>query len=333
MEYNIQDLNELININDIMNISSKIIVIGIILALLLLIELYFVFKKFNKKGWKVFIPFYNTWILLELSDLPGWLQFIPVANIIGSLIAPFILAKKAGKSAALGLVNLISPHIFYLIIILSKKNNSSETFLDNNKENIKAENNEINKEESLISNENLVDNQINDVQNDIIAESKETINQIKEDTEEKIPEFIEQPALNTEESVTEETNTLNNRYVNIEKETKKVIDEDITNAFEIPPIIEEKENTDTLTILSNQDSNEFVNSGKPLMPTYEELESLDLNEPSPLDKDILEETVELPKMANVEINSDITATKKCNNCGFENVYSSKTCLMCGETLE
>ena len=55
------------------------------------------------------------------------------------------------------------------------------------------------------------------------------------------------------------------------------------------------------------------------MPTNEEIESLDFNEEPTLDKDILEETVELPKMANVEINSDITETKKCNNCGFENI--------------
>lgn len=333
MEYNIQNMNELINIDDFINFSSKIIIIGLILTILLLIELFFIFKKFNKKGWKAFIPFYNNWILLELSDLPGWLQFIPVANVIGGVVAPFILAKKAGKSAALGIVNLISSHIFYLIIILSKKNNSGEEFLDTKQENTKTENNEINKEDTLINNENQTDDKINNLQNGIIDDSNVLVNEIKENTTEKVPEFIEEPALNTEDAVIEETNTLNNNYVSIENESKKVIDEDITNAFEIPPIINESEKTDTLDILSNQDTNNFINSGEPLMPTYEELESLDFNEEPPLDKDILEETVELPKMANVEINSDITATKKCNNCGFENIYSSKTCLMCGETLE
>ena len=318
-------MNELINIDDFINFSSKIIIIGLILTILLLIELFFVFKKFGVKGWKAFIPLYNTWIFLELADLPGWLQFVPVANIIGGIVAPFILAKKAGKKSALGLVSLISPHIFYLIIILSKKNISSKEFLDNNKEEIK--------ENTLINNETLVENKTNDIQNDFITEPNELDNDIKENTIEKVPEFIEEPALNTEDAVIEETNTLNNNYVSIENESKKVIDEDITNAFEIPPIINESEKTDTLDILSNQDTNNFINSGEPLMPTNEEIESLDFNEEPTLDKDILEETVELPKMANVEINSDITATKKCNNCGFENIYSSKTCLMCGETLE
>lgn len=328
MEYNIQNLNELINIDDIINISNKIIIIGLILSILLLVELFFVFKKFDEKGWKVFIPFYNTWIFLELSHLPGWLQFIPVANIIGGIVAPFILAKKSGKSSALGLVNLISPHLFYLIIILSKKNNSNEEFLDN-----KGENNELPKEEIFNDKEDLVDDKINNIQNDVIVESNELVNDIKENTTEKIPEFIEEPALNTEESVVEEINTLNNNYISIENSPKKIIDEDITNAFEIPPIIEEREITETLDIAPSQDSNIFTNFENQFRPNHEKIDSLDINTPSSLDKDILEETVELPKMANVEINSDITATKKCNNCGFENIYSSKTCLMCGETLE
>ena len=51
------------------------------------------------------------------------------------------------------------------------------------------------------------------------------------------------------------------------------------------------------------------------------------------DKDILEETVELPKMVNEEINSGLNVTKHCNNCGFENEYSQKNCLMCGAPLE
>lgn len=328
MEYYIQNLNELINIDDIINISYTIILIGLILGVLLLIELFFVFKKFNEKGWKAFIPFYNNWILLELSDLPGWLQFIPVANIIGGIVAPFILAKKAGKSSALGLVNLISPHLYYLIIILTKKTNLNEDSLDK-----KQDNNELPKEEILNDKEELVENKTNDIQNDTIVEANNLVDDFRENTPEKVPEFIEEPALNTEEPVVEEPNALNNSYVSIENETKKVIDEDITNAFEIPPIIEERDITETLDIIPSQDSNIFNNSENQFRTNYEKIDSLDINTPSSLDKDILEETVELPKMANVEINSDITATKKCNNCGFENIYSSKTCLMCGETLE
>ena len=47
----------------------------------------------------------------------------------------------------------------------------------------------------------------------------------------------------------------------------------------------------------------------------------------------LDSTFEMPMMANDVINSDITTTKKCPNCGHENEYSSKTCAMCGTNLE
>ena len=38
-------------------------------------------------------------------------------------------------------------------------------------------------------------------------------------------------------------------------------------------------------------------------------------------------------MVNEEINSGLNVTKHCNNCGFENEYSQKNCLMCGAPLE
>lgn len=47
----------------------------------------------------------------------------------------------------------------------------------------------------------------------------------------------------------------------------------------------------------------------------------------------LEDTLELPKMANEAINENITATKKCPNCGHDNPYSYKVCVKCGTILE
>ena len=49
--------------------------------------------------------------------------------------------------------------------------------------------------------------------------------------------------------------------------------------------------------------------------------------------DSLEATFEMPKMANDVINSDITATKKCPQCGHDNEYTNKVCSMCGTSLE
>ena len=89
-----------------------------------------------------------------------------------------------------------------------------------------------------------------------------------------------------------------------------------------------EELVDTLTKLKQSDLNLDINNE----PTLE-LETLETNKVPTVDNDILEETVELPKMVNEEVNSGIKATKHCNNCGFENEYSLKNCMMCGEPLE
>ena len=153
---------------------------------------------------------------------------------------------------------------------------------------------------------------------------------------EKIPEFVEQPALNTEEVIKPETTISNNAYINIEKEEpNKHDDKDIINAFDIPlpekteDKTESLEMIDTLTKLKQSDIQEELSNQT---SNNQDIEVLDQTVAT-IDKDILEETVELPKMVNEEINSGLNVTKHCNNCGFENEYSQKNCLMCGAPLE
>lgn len=206
---------------------------------------------------------------------------------------PFMIAKKVNKTPLLGLLYLIAPNIYYLIIILSKES----------KQEIKEEHPQITKEP-------------------------------------KKEEFTEQPPLNLEEQKISETTNTNNAYINIkqEQENNKIIDEDITNIFETPLVLPEKQTIkeidklDTLTELKIEDINKPQNSGEPIIPTIEELVKPQETPLETIDQDILEETVELPKMANDEINEGIIATKKCSNCGFENTYSSKNCTVCGEPL-
>ena len=279
-----------------------IMIISAIILLITIIELWIIFKKMGEKGYKSIIPFYNSWIYMKFGNLPGWLSFIPVANIIGFLVVAFTLPKKMGKSSALGILFLIAPNIYYLILILSKTKeiNNLET---NNSSN-------IDKNSSL--------------ENSIIKEEPK-----------KEPEFVEQPALNTEEVIKPETTVSNNAYINIEKEKPiKHVDEDIINAFDIPlpETTEDKteslEMIDTLTKLKQSDIQDDLTKQN---NTNQDIEVFDQTV-TPIDKDILEETVELPKMVNEEINSGLKATKHCFNCGFENEYSQKNCLMCGEPL-
>ncbi len=287
----------------IMYYSYIVRVFGII-SVLTIIEQWILFDKLGEKGWKSIIPIYNGWTYLKLGDLPGWLILLPVANIIGMIVASFNIPKKLNKSSALGLLYIFIPNIYYLVLILSKNNQKNKKI------------NEV-------------------VASNIEQASAPTENKVGE----RIPEFVEAPALNTEEAKIPEVTKLNNAYININQEPPKVskepkYDEDITSAFEMPmPEPNAKTNqteelVDTLTKLKQSDLNLDINNE----PTLE-LETLETNKVPTIDNDILEETVELPKMVNEEVNSGIKVTKHCNNCGFENEYSLKNCMMCGEPLE
>ena len=299
MEY----LNDII-FNEASIYLGIIAIVMSVISLLTIIEQWILFNKLGEKGWKSLIPIYNNWVYLKLGDLPGWLILLPIANAIGLIVASFNIPKKLNKSTALGILYLISPNIYYLVLILSKNNQKNK--------------------------------QINEVvASNIEQASSPTENKV----EERIPEFVEAPALNTEETKIPDVTKLNNAYINITPETSTVskepkYDEDITSAFEMPiPEPNAKTNqteelVDTLTKLKQSDLNLDINNE----PTLE-LETLETNKVPTVDNDILEETVELPKMVNEEVNSGIKATKHCNNCGFENEYSLKNCMMCGEPLE
>ena len=297
-------------LNDIF-FSEASIYLGIIaivisvISLLTIIEQWILFNKLGEKGWKSLIPIYNNWVYLKLGDLPGWLIILPIANAIGLIVASFNIPKKLNKSAALGILYLISPNIYYLVLILGKTPSKSESVKE-----IESGNNN--------------------------QETFEVTQEINTQTEEKTPEFEEQPALNTEEVIKPETTISNNAYINIEKEEPvKQVDEDIINAFDIPlpekteDKTESLEMIDTLTKLKQSDIQEELSNQN---NDNKDIEVFDQTV-TPIDKDILEETVELPKMVNEEINSGLNVTKHCNNCGFENEYSQKNCLMCGAPLE
>lgn len=297
-------------LNDIF-FSEASIYLGIIaivisvISLLTIIEQWILFNKLGEKGWKSIIPIYNGWVYLKLGDLPGWLILLPIANAIGMIVASFNIPKKLNKSSALGLLYLFIPNIYYLVLIIGRTPNKSESIKE-----IDSDNNN--------------------------QETFEATQEINTQTEEKTPEFEEQPALNTEEVIKPETTISNNAYINIEKEEPvKQVDEDIINAFDIPlpekteDKTESLEMIDTLTKLKQSDIQDELSKQN---NDNKDIEVFDQTV-TPIDKDILEETVELPKMVNEEINSGLKATKHCNNCGFENEYSQKNCLMCGTPLE
>jgi len=82
---------------------------AVIFAVLVIIALWRVFSKAGKPGWFAIIPILNVYTLVKIAGKPGWwtiLFFIPIVQIVISLLVSIDLAKAFGKSTAFGVVAL-----------------------------------------------------------------------------------------------------------------------------------------------------------------------------------------------------------------------------------
>jgi signal peptidase I len=83
--------------------THQLLVLVLIQLLILLLPsfgLYKLFEKAGAPGWKAFIPFYNTWIMLQLAERPRhWVfwQFIPVVGWFISMGIFVEFVKTFGK--------------------------------------------------------------------------------------------------------------------------------------------------------------------------------------------------------------------------------------------
>lgn len=132
--------------NDI--ISSMLAAFGVFFIFLGLIVIVIeiaewkLFKKAGKKGWEALIPFYSTWILIEITGLNWWYFLISISGtilsvlninspgmtIISNLASIFVnflifynLAKKARKNEKLyGILSIFFSGILIMILGFSK---------------------------------------------------------------------------------------------------------------------------------------------------------------------------------------------------------------------
>lgn len=95
------------------------IIFGLLLTLVLIIGVWKVYEKAGKPGWTVLIPFYNTYVLLEIIGRPWWwliLLLIPGVNLVLFFMMVFELGRSFNKSAAFGLGLIFLQPIFLLIL-------------------------------------------------------------------------------------------------------------------------------------------------------------------------------------------------------------------------
>ena len=130
--------NEMIGI--ILGAGIFIILLVIALCIPVMIAEWKLFKKAGKHGWEIFIPFYSTWVLIEIAGLNWWyflisipgtiLTAIEIENIgwlttIASYFISFItyynIAKKMKQNEVLyGILGIFVPYVAVLILGFSK---------------------------------------------------------------------------------------------------------------------------------------------------------------------------------------------------------------------
>lgn len=86
-----------------------LVIVYIAIAVLVIAGVWKTFTKAGRHGWAAIIPIYNIYTLVKVAERPGWwtiLFFIPLVNIVMSIIISLDVAKAFGKSAVFGIFGL-----------------------------------------------------------------------------------------------------------------------------------------------------------------------------------------------------------------------------------
>ena len=95
------------------------VIFALAFTILLLVAWWKIFTKAGEPGWASIVPIYNVFVWLRIAGKPGWwiiLLFIPLVNIVISIMVTIGLAQAFGKGAGFVLGLIFLPFIFYLIL-------------------------------------------------------------------------------------------------------------------------------------------------------------------------------------------------------------------------
>lgn len=85
-----------------------------------------IFKKAGVKSWIAWVPFYNTWKLLEIGGQQGFwavLAILPVVSIVSAVfmyIAMYHIGKKLGKEGPFVLLAIFLPIVWLIWLAIDK---------------------------------------------------------------------------------------------------------------------------------------------------------------------------------------------------------------------
>lgn len=89
--------------------SATTMVIWLIIAVIVIAGTWKTYQKASRPGWAAIIPIYNIYTLVKVAGRPGWwtiLYFIPIVNIVISIIVSLDVARAFGKSEIFGIFGL-----------------------------------------------------------------------------------------------------------------------------------------------------------------------------------------------------------------------------------
>jgi len=79
-----------------------------------------IFKKAGIESWIAWVPFYNTWKMLEIGGQPGYwavlalIPFVGYVSIVFVFIAMYNIGLKLGKSGAFVVLGIFLPIVWYI---------------------------------------------------------------------------------------------------------------------------------------------------------------------------------------------------------------------------
>ena len=85
--------------------SGGFMLFALAFAVVVIIGWWKMFEKAGEPGWAAIIPIFNVIVLLKIAGRPVWwvvLYFIPLVNIVATIIVAIDIAKAFGQSAVFG---------------------------------------------------------------------------------------------------------------------------------------------------------------------------------------------------------------------------------------
>ena len=93
--------------------------ISVAVGVFVIVCMWKIYTKAGKPGWAAIVPIYNILVLLEIVGRPWWfllLMFVPVVNVVISIMIIFDEAKVFGKGVGFGFGLLLLSPIFNALL-------------------------------------------------------------------------------------------------------------------------------------------------------------------------------------------------------------------------